>query len=462
MVKATLYIEPLFNLNQVELLKKLSSDPIDESVVQVTGEFPQRIKFYQDRGYWLNPVGRYTLILPESFFKPSNRRFFNKAFKIYKEVLKPILHLQVRVNEEMKKVYNPETDGIRPLTYFSINAEVSKKLLFAFLITDPLSEENFERQLNAAKFFIQDYLSNRNNFNKQIRRLHKVDKKTTFLLWNESLIKWELVNLLFLVGHEKMLKYKQGRDPRFDKPFMVVNEANLNREFTLPSNWSIEGQARRYTMNKPNDIAVYRSIANKTLAKARQKFDIIHSKHIPHLILPDELVSEFFDFFEEIIQAIIMSYTTIECMANSCIPFYHKHTVTEKGVTTIYNKQSIELQFKLREKLKTVIPPILNMHSPASEPWWQIFIQLETLRNEIIHSKESKAEGRYSMLVNDRIFEIASVHNLIVSHYAKSACEAKSEMMNEFPIGVGCDEIIPGLMKEKDFTKSFKSLRGIR
>ena len=255
-----------------------------------------------------------------------------------------------------------------------------------------------------------------------------------------------------------MLKHKQGKDTRFDKPHMIVNQTNLNRELTFPSNWSIEGDERRYTLNKPNDIAVYQSIANKSLDRAKQKFELIHSKPITHLILGDDLSSEFLDYFEEIIQAVIMGYTTIECMANSCIPFYHKHSVTERGVTSIYNKQSIERGFKLREKLKSVIPPILKMPSPSSEPWWQMLIELEEIRNEIIHSKESKAEARYSLFVRSRIFEIATVHNVIVSHYARAACGAKDNMINEFPVGVGCDEVIPALMSDKDFTKTHKRL----
>jgi hypothetical protein len=149
-------------------------------------------------------------------------------------------------------------------------------------------------------------------------------------------------------------------------------------------------------------------------------------------------------------------------MANSCIPPGHEHTVVEKGIKKIYNKESIERWLSLRDKLKLVIPPLLKDVTPVREKWWATFIELEDLRNEIIHTKHSKAEIRYSMLLNERVFKIVSVHNTIVSYYAKSFCSRQSYTMNEFPINVGCDELIPGLMTEKNFIKSYKGLRNIK
>jgi hypothetical protein len=436
----------------------MSAESIDETVIDITIELPERFSQYLQGGYWLKPIGSYCLILPESFFKSSNRRFYNKAFKAYESFLKPILHVQISVNRVMKKDYDSDKNGIRPITYFSVIAEVSKRLTLVFLVTDPLSEENFQTQIEGIKSFIQNYIKNTTKYSRQIRRLHKIDKKTTFLLWNEMLGTWELVNVLFFVGREKMLRYKKGLDNRFAKPLMIVNETNLAREFTFPANWTISGRSRHYTMNKPNDIAMYQSIANKALKRAEDRFNEIHKERITELILPKNQASKFLDYFEEIIQAVIMAYTTIECMANSCIPFHHKHIVQEKGITKIYNKESIELSFPLRDKLKSVIPLIIDSPTPVNEKWWQGFIRLEDLRDEIIHTKESKAEIRYSTLINDRIFKIAAVHNDIVTYYARLLCDARSQIINDFPIGVGCDELIPALMTDKNFKEEYKAL----
>jgi len=376
---------------------------------------------------------------------------------MFESLLKPILHVQIQVNELMKKDYDPEKNGIRPLTYFSVIAEITKTNTLAFLITDPISEENYKLQIEALKLFLQK----REDYREKIARLHKVDGKTTFLLWNDQIQKWDLANLLFFVGREKMLRYQKGLDKRFEKPHVMVNASNLNREITLTSNWSIDGNGRSYTMNRPNDIAIYQSIANKSLISAEAKFKHIHSKYISDLILEQPIVSEFFDYFEEIIQSVIIAYTTIECMANSCIPFNHKYTVVEKGITKIYDKSAIELNFTLREKLKSVIPAIIGTPSPVKQKWWDVFIELENLRDEIIHTKNSKAEARYSMLIDARIFKTVSVHNEIVSYYAEVLRDARSYLMNEFPIGVGCDEVMPGIMTDANFTKSWKSLHNI-
>ena len=460
MVAATLYVRNSFEQGTqlIEVLRKMASEPVDEKVVKIAMDVPDKYKPYVKGQYWFHPLGAYSLILPDSFFKPSNRRFFNKAFKAYDTFIKPLRQVQIKVSEEMKKGHDPEKDGIRPLTYFSVIADVNKKLTFAFLVTEPVSEENFQMQLNGAKVLLQDYLKSPKKYSTRINRLHKVDKKTIFLLCNDGSKTWEFANVLFLVGREKMLRYKKNLDKRFAKPLMIVNETNVNREFTFTTNWSIQGRTRRYTMNRTNDIGMYQSIANKALKRAKDKFTEIHTKNVTELIMPEAQVSEFFDYFEEIIQAVISSYTTIECMANSCIPSYHKHTVGEKGITKIYDKQSIERGLSLRDKLKSVIPGIIDSSSPAAEKWWQEFIKLEDLRNEIIHSKESKAEIRYSALIDDRIFKTVSVHDEIVSYYATLLCKAESALMNDFPIGVGCDEVMPALMKDKDFKKEYKEL----
>src|SRR5690606_4453504 len=139
------------------------------------------------------------------------------------------------------------------------------------------------------------------------------------------------------------------------------------------------------------------------------------------------------------------------------------YTVVEKdGMKKTYTKALIERWLPLREKLRSVIPPIVSSASPTNEKWWSSFIELENLRNEIIHAKNSKAEIRYSMFLNEKVFKIVDVHNLVVSHYAKLFCNAKLYEMNQFPINVGCDELIPGLMTEKNFIKSYKGLRNIK
>lgn len=463
MVKAALYVgkSPL-QAQLIYMLKTLAAEQIDDKVVTITSDLPEKLQPYEKEGYWLHPIGSYCLYLPESFFKPSNRRFFNGAFKTYEFFLKPIVNIQVQVAQDMKKDYDPERDGIRPLTRFSVICDISKKLTLAFLVTDPRSDEDFFTQLQAVKEFIKGYLANPKEFSKTILRLHKIDGKSVFLLWNHELTKWEFVNLLFLVGREKMLRYKKGFDNRFAKPLMIVNQKNLNHEMTFTSNWTLEGNRQHYTMNRPNDMAIYQSIANKALQRAKEKFQGIHSERVTELILPGNKVSGFFDYFEEIIQAVIMSYTTIESMANSCIPFGHEYTIMEKnGVKKTYTKELIERWLPLREKLKSVIPPIVGSSSPTNQKWWSAFRELEDLRNEIIHAKNSKAEIRYSMFLNEKIFKIVEVHNLMVSYYAKLFCNAKLYEMNQFPINIGCDELIPGLMTEKNFVKSYKDLRNI-
>lgn len=101
MIKATLYVGK--SSFQKQLTELTAAGNIDEKVVNLTTELPGKYQPYLEDGYWFQPIGRYCLILPESFFRPSNRRFFNKAFKTYDAFLKPIRHVQIKVNYEMKR-----------------------------------------------------------------------------------------------------------------------------------------------------------------------------------------------------------------------------------------------------------------------------------------------------------------------------------------------------------------------
>ena len=276
-------------------------------------------------------------------------------------------------------------------------------------------------------------------------------------MYNQDNSNWELVDLIFQLGKEKMIRIAKNYDLRFSKPDMMINEDNLRQEFTLPSNWRITNSERGYIMNIPNDIAMYASIANKALERAISKYQEMHDRGVTYLILSDEQSSEFYDYFEEIIQAIIISYTTIECMANTCIPYHYEYVIEKTGKKEVYNKDGIERFFSLKDKLKLIIPEAIGVPSPVNETWWQHLIELEKSRNEIIHSKDAKAEERYSFFVNERVFDIINCHNEIVTFYATQLCYLKSPIMNDFPVGSGCDEIIPSIITQRSFNSLYNS-----
>lgn len=455
MSKHFLYINSsTFQLNEeyvaTNFLEKLANLQFDYHI-----DLPSKLNDYKENNYWLKPVGTYCLYFGKELFEIRDyREVLKNTIDSFIAFLDPIfLSIIIKVNELMKE----DRKGIRPLTEISIFLEFYDTLIISFIFDDIISEDNLKDQLNAL-FEVVDEIHNKSNgLFEEISKTFKVDNRTVFFLFNQNDNKWELLDLLYQLGKEKMLEIGPDYDRRISKPDMMVNENNLSQQFTLPQNWRITNKSRGFIMHIPNDIALYSSIANKAIERAKERFTEMSKHGITELIMSNEESSRFFDYFEEIIQGIVMSYTTIECMANKCIPSRFEYVIEKPGKKEVFDKEGIERYFSLKDKLKKILPEALGVESPVKETWWQNLIDLENSRNEIIHTKDVKSEDRYSFFVKDNIFEIVTCHNEIIKFYGSQLVSIKSHSINEFPVGFGCDEIIPAIMSQKTYNSMYNS-----
>ena len=90
-------------------------------------------------------------------------------------------------------------------------------------------------------------------------------------------------------------------------------------------------------------------------------------------------------------------------------------------------------------------------NDPSREDWWISFTELENLRNEIIHTKQSKSEERYAKLLSESIFNIVRNHKNIIKFYGEHISRYKTELLEEFPYEFDYDDVIPGLMTDKNY-----------
>ena len=89
------------------------------------------------------------------------------------------------------------------------------------------------------------------------------------------------------------------------------------------------------------------------------------------------------------------------------------------------------------------------------------FTELENLRNEIIHTKQSKSEERYAKLLSKSVFDVVKNHKKIIQFYGEHISRYKTELLEEYPYEFGFDDVIPGLMTNKNYWKSYKSIHNI-
>ncbi|MCW3125672.1 MAG: hypothetical protein JWO03_1330 [Bacteroidetes bacterium] len=217
-------------------------------------------------------------------------------------------------------------------------------------------------------------------------------------------------------------------------------------------------------MDTPNDVALYSNLCQKSLLRAKDFFEThlqeIKKDRQDHFIGSKEETSEFYNYFEDIISAIIFAYTSIEALANICIPSNYKYIKEggDSGKKTIYSKKAIEREFTLRDKLKNVLSEVLYTENVAQEQWWPLFIDLENYRNEIIHTKQVESEERYSKLLSKKVFEIIQVYKLIIEYYGKHIADYRPGLLTEFPYGFGHDSIYPSLTSEEGYKDWIKTL----
>jgi len=104
---------------------------------------------------------------------------------------------------------------------------------------------------------------------------------------------------------------------------------------------------------------------------------------------------------------------------------------------------------------------IINTPDPSTEKWWDSFINLENLRDEIIHTKQSKSEERYSHFLSKKVFKTIEIHKEIITYYGNYISKNKEELLEKFPYNFGFDNSFLGLMDDEGYKKSYKILHNI-
>jgi hypothetical protein len=267
------------------------------------------------------------------------------------------------------------------------------------------------------------------------------------------------------LAREHNIEYIGSTDWRVKKPHVYFHKDKPHLKIVIPNNWVLESDRLETMLDRPNDVALYSSIAESSLEKARRfhkekLIPRITSGFLPHTLRQNEL-KEYYDYFETIITSVVFAYSSIEAFVNMSIP--HDYTLTrieKSGEETILNKSEIEKQCSLKVKLKTILPNILSCDSPSQKKWWEIFTKLETLRNEIIHSKESKSEERYSKLLSAKIFRIVEIHKTVIEFFGQYIYESNSNLLDEYPNGFGYDTYKVKTMTEQNFQNSINVLNG--
>lgn len=104
--------------------------------------------------------------------------------------------------------------------------------------------------------------------------------------------------------------------------------------------------------------------------------------------------SGLFDYFEEMISEIVMSFSAIEAFANEAIPQDFIYHFTQRDGTTVA-LVGTELERRVSLDESSVLPSAYEIKSPKGKKAWEIYRKLKAIRDRLVHLKtvDRRASG---------------------------------------------------------------------
>jgi hypothetical protein len=436
------------------LTKKLSECKLTLEVIEI-----DRRESYS-RGEWIASSSFINLYLSDKFIQDhfvNNTKDLTVLLDNFKILFQPLTKFSGYLNRSDK------IKRTRHYTTFSTLYQTKENFLFQFLFEMEGDESAYINALTDVFKTIAIYNEPKeNSLQSAIKKSYSQSNKIKYLLYIDK--QWTVLNPLLEVGREINDSYRENKDFRIKKPTIIRHRDDFRKYFVLDKNWVLVFDGLETMMIKPNDVAIYSNISDNNLKQAEifYKESILpRHKQYGGSFPSMEKQKEYYDYFELIITALLFAYTSLEAFANICIHDRFEYLIEKDGIKTIYSKEAIERKFSLREKFKNIIKSILNTPDPTLEKWWNGFIDLENLRDEIIHTKQSKSEDRYSQLLSKKIFKTISIHKEIIKYYGFYISENKKDLLEDYPYNFGFDDFFPGLTDEKGYEQSYSVLHNI-
>jgi len=452
------------HFQQTMLAEKIAQDASEHQLVLVVDN---DLNTWRDEFRGLDAPHNYrallTVELTELFFRNKAAQentvdVFPKLVVDYLNTLNTNLrNSKIQLGEVLEKALH-----LYPLCVYSFNQMTRLQWTFPF-------PEDTEKIIEAWQKMVTLFEKLRHGdaeSNAWIDSIPKQKNGMSFLQYNYKEREWQLIDRLKDASLQLSKAYKESVDDnRVRKPYIVFNEDNYNQYNYFDNQWSLKIDQEDIILPQPNDISLYVKLADRNLVEAENFYQHeLKSRsgqlHMPLLNTEDYL--KYYDYFETIIAAITFSYTSIETLANICIPhdysFAEKGTGKRAGITSIYSKEAIERNFPLRDKFKTILKEVLFTSNPADEAWWNDFIDLEEIRNEIIHTKQSKSEERYSFFLSARIFQVIGCNKVIIKYYGKYINEHLPHLLFDFPYDFGYDSVPASFMTNEEYMRHYEML----
>lgn len=144
----------------------------------------------------------------------------------------------------------------------------------------------------------------------------------------------------------------------------------------------------------PNPTALFINLSHSSYLKAIKFLKFFSEEDFIELDLRQKEES-FFNGLENLMASVIFAYCSLESFANEIIPDNYEFKLfrEDNKCTELYNKEQIERNLLLKIKLGEILPDVTGIEIPKDKSLWDKFIELERIRNDIIHMKSRDRKG---------------------------------------------------------------------
>jgi hypothetical protein len=204
--------------------------------------------------------------------------------------------------------------------------------------------------------------------------------------------------------NKKLVPFERGVDD-----ISILNSKNV--DFSQPTFLHSENglifkgffhkiKGEKFVFPEPDPTLIYFSAAQSNYRLLEERKKILLPKTKVDSIITEELIHDYFNYFENVCGSIIFLFTSMESFMNSLIPDDFKYEKIESKRTELYNKVQIENNISFDEKISKVIPQIFNLDFRKTHQTYYVHIgNLKEFRDSVIHTKSNVGNFKYDYLV---------------------------------------------------------------
>ena len=211
---------------------------------------------------------------------------------------------------------------------------------------------------------------------------------------------------------------------------LVIYEVqDMGEDITMQEVVTLKVGKSTIKFDNPNSTAMYLNASERELKTAKR----LHKELIEPKIstrssydLSDDDVVKLYDYFEHIRMSIIMAYTAVECLCNALIPKEYSYVDKTTEAERIWDFKEIQRWKSTTQKLRQILPNALKMKDPGQFKSYSTFCKLESIRNEVIHTrsilpKDLKMEERLDFqLLQPRVFGLVGSAKALIKEIQKA------------------------------------------